>query len=188
MADDVPAPGLLDPRRSVLLVVDLQEKLVPAIPDGETVIDRTGRLIDAAHRLDVPVLASEQYPRGLGVTVQPLRDRLGPGACVEKDTFDALRAPEVVRRLAASRRDQVVLAGTEAHVCVLQTAFGCRARGYGTFVVADAVGSRAPTSREHALARLRAGGAGVVTMEMVIFEWLERAGTDAFRAVMPLVR
>jgi nicotinamidase-related amidase len=172
----------------VLVVVDVQEKLVPAIPDHDAVIDRTGRLIDAAKRLDIPVAASEQYPRGLGHTVEPLRERLAPGARIEKNTFDALRASEVRRWLEATRRDQIVLVGTEAHVCVLQTAFGGMGHGYAAFVVADAVGSRAAENRELALARLRAGGAGIVSTEMVIFEWLERAGTDAFREVVRLVR
>lgn len=188
MSPDAPAPGLLDPRRSALLVVDVQEKLVPAIPDSDAVIEQAGRLVDAARRLDVPVAASEQYPRGLGHTVEPLRGRLHDAARIEKSTFDALRAPEVARWLRESGRDQVVFVGTEAHVCVLQTAFGGMGRGYRAFVVADAVGSRAAENRELALARLRAGGAGVVSTEMVIFEWLERAGTDAFRDVVPLVR
>ncbi len=188
MSSDAPAPSLLDPRRSVLLVTDIQEKLVPAIPGHDAVIERTGRLIDAANRLDIPVAASEQYPRGLGHTVEPLRERLDADARIEKNTFDALRAPEVGRRLRETGRDQVVLVGTEAHVCVLQTAFGGMGQGYAAFVVADAVGSRAAENRELALARLRAGGAGVVSTEMVIFEWLERAGTDAFRDLVRLVR
>ncbi len=188
MSADVPAPGLLDPRRSVLLVTDIQEKLVPAIPDREAVIERTGRLIDAAKRLDVPVAASEQYPRGLGHTVEPLRARLDADAIIEKSTFDTVRAPEVGRWLRGTGRDQVVLVGTEAHVCVLQTAFGCMGEGYRAFVVADAVASRAAANRELALDRLRAAGAGVVGMEMVVFEWLERAGTDAFREVVPFIR
>lgn len=188
MSADSPAPGLLDPRRSALLLVDVQAKLVPAIPDSDAVIDRTGRLINAAHRLDVPVAASEQYPRGLGHTVPALSERLNDAARFEKSTFDALRAPELARWLRESGRDQIVLVGTEAHVCVLQSAFGCVGAGYAVFVVADAVGSRAAENRELALARLRAGGAQVVSMEMVIFEWLERAGTDAFRDVVPLVR
>ena len=177
MSSDAPAPSLLDPRRSVLLVTDIQEKLVPAIPGHDAVIERTGRLIDAANRLDIPVAASEQYPRGLGHTVEPLRERLDADARIEKNTFDALRAPEVGRRLRETGRDQVVLVGTEAHVCVLQPALGGMGQGAG-----------AAENRGLALARLRAGGAGVVSTEMVIFEWLERAGTDAFRDLVRLVR
>jgi nicotinamidase-related amidase len=94
----------------------------------------------------------------------------------------------VVDLLRAAKRPQVILTGTEAHVCVLQTAFGLQAMGFQVFLVADATGSRTPENRNAAIARMQAGGIHVVTTEMVLFEWLQQAGTDNFRALLPLIK
>jgi nicotinamidase-related amidase len=183
---------LLDARRSVLLVVDIQERLLPAIHESEGVLRHTARLLAGAGRLGVPVLVTEQYPKGLGPTVAAIRETLPPGArVVEKIAFSGAAEPAVAEAVAALRaegRDQLVIAGTEAHVCVLQTAIGFRAAGYAVAVVADAVSSRAPHSVSVATARLLHAGCEWVTTEMVLFEWLARAGTDEFRALAPLIK
>lgn len=179
---------LLSAERSVLLLVDLQERLLPAIAEAPRVIRNGGILLEAARELQVPVLASEQYPRGLGPTVPDLARRLPAGSTVEKLAFACTGEPAFVTRLGQLDRPQIVVAGVEAHVCVLQTALGLQAAGYAPAVVADAVSSRAPASVEQALARLRANGIETVTTEMVIFEWLGRAGTPAFKAVSALIR
>ncbi|KAA2234689.1 isochorismatase family protein [Salinarimonas soli] len=183
---------LLDARRSILVVVDIQERLLPVMQEPERVVRSTAMLLAGAGRLQVPVLVTEQYPRGIGHTVGPLREALPEGArVVEKLAFSGAREPAVAQAAEALRaggRDQLVVAGIEAHVCVLQTALGFRALGYEVAVVADAVSSRAAHSLSAATARLLHAGCQWVTTEMVLFEWLERAGTEDFRALLPLIK
>lgn len=179
---------LLSADRSRLLIVDVQERLVPAMAEADAVIRQAGVLMDAARQLGVPVLVSEQYPKGLGPTVVALRERVDAGAIVAKLEFGCAANPELNRRLKADGRDQIVIAGIEAHVCVLQTALGLKAEGLAPVVVADAVSSRTRASHDAALARLAANGVELATTEMVVFEWLGRAGTGAFRAVSKLIR
>ncbi len=179
---------LLDRRRALLLVVDVQRKLAPAIAGGEAAIARTRLLLEGARRLEVPVLATEQYPRGLGATVEELLPWPEDTAVFEKIGFSAMRDAAFADHLAARGREQIVICGMESHVCVLQTALDLLARGHAVFVAADACGSRHPRSHELALARLRQEGARVVDSEMVLFEWLEEAGTDSFRAISRLIK
>ena len=174
---------LIEREASCLLVVDIQERLVPAIHEGERVVDETAWLMRVAGELGVPILLSEQYPKGLGPTVEPLRQLAAPGDIVEKVHFSCAEAPECRRRLDDLDRPQVVIAGIEAHVCVLQTALGLAAAGRIVHVVDGAVSSRRPRDKELGLERMRAGGVQVVSREMVAFEWLGRAGTDTFRRI-----
>ena len=155
---------------------------------GISSADRRRVLIEAAGRLSIPVLASEQHPRGLGPTVSEVRELLPGGSVVEKMHFSCLGDAGFARRLDDVGRPQAVLAGIEAHVCVLQTAEDLIASGRQVFVVADATGSRTSASHETAMTRLRAAGAFVVTTEMVVFEWLERAGTPEFKALSALIK
>ena len=178
----VTAPGLLRADTSMLLVVDVQVRLVPAIHDAATVVERIVWLVRLAQAVGVPVAATEQYPQGLGPTVPALAALLPRGSIGEKVHFSCAAAG-CLPTLPGAGRPQVVLAGTEAHVCVLQTAFGLAAEGREVFVVADAVGSRDPGSRTLALERMACRGIGVVSREMVGFEWLERAGTERFREI-----
>ncbi len=174
--------------QSVLVVVDVQEKLIPAIPVADRVIANTGRLIEGARRLEIPILATEQYPKGLGPTVGPLAERLAPGETIDKLHFSCTEDPTFRDRLAALGRRQVVLAGIEAHVCMLQTALGLGPAGYSGYVVADATGSREAEDTELALARLRSRGIDIVSTEMVLFEWMYRAGTPAFKDISRMIR
>jgi nicotinamidase-related amidase len=179
---------LLDRRRSVLFIVDIQARLAPAIADAEAVIARTRLLLQAAARLEVPVLVSEQYPQGLG----HIDERLLPlpeGACVlPKLAFSAARDDAIASHLAGLDRRQVVLAGMETHVCVLQTALVLKEKGYEVAVAADAVGSRRPERKLLGLERMRAHGVDIVDSEMVLFEWLAEAGTEAFRELSKSIR
>jgi nicotinamidase-related amidase len=143
----------------------------------------------AATELKVPVIASEQYPRGLGPTVPEIAGLLPADAApIAKTAFGCLDEPAFTKRFAEVDRPQVVLTGVEAHVCVLQTALQCQALGRAVYVVADATASRLPASAERAYARLAAEGVRIVTTEMVVFEWLGRAGTPAFKALSGLVK
>lgn len=179
---------LIEAAKSVLMIVDVQARLAPAVHEGGACVARCRVLIEAARRLDVPVLVTEQYPKGLGPTVPELAPLLAPGEVRAKQHFSAVADPDVAAAVRALGRPQVVLCGMETHVCVLQTALGLQADGLTPIVVADAVGSRRPEARELALARLRAHGVEIVDAEMVMFEWLREAGTPAFKALQPLIR
>jgi len=179
---------LIRVQESLLLLVDVQTRLAAAVAGSAAAIARARLLLEAARRLDVPVAATEQYPRGIGATVPELRDRLHSGEIVEKIAFSGAAAPELVALLERAGRPRIVVCGLESHVCVLQTALGLAERGYQPCAVADAVASRDPADRDLALDRLRRGGIDVVSAEMVVFEWLERAGTGTFKALLPLLR
>ncbi|MFO1370969.1 MAG: hydrolase [Candidatus Competibacteraceae bacterium] len=166
-----------------LLVVDFQERLMPAIHQADEIVANSIWLIQIAQRLGVPVLASEQYPRGLGHTVAAIRDVLPADAFMEKMHFSCAAELSCMRRIDGCGRDQMVIIGVEAHVCVLQTALGLRAVGKEVYLVADGVSSRLPRDVDLALERMRAGGVHIVSREMVAFEWLHQAGTDVFRDI-----
>lgn len=180
---------LIDPRHALLLLVDLQEKLMPAMHEPRPVIANALILLTTASRLGMPTVVTEQYPQGLGHTVPEIGERLQSREAVyAKMTFSAAADPSTMARLRQSRRTQVILAGVEAHVCVMQTAIGLVQGGYHPFVVADATTSRKPQSAQLALERLRQNGVSIVTTEMVMFELLGRAGTDEFRELSRLIR
>jgi nicotinamidase-related amidase len=179
---------LIRRRESLLLVVDEQARLAPAIAGKEQVLANTAVLIKAATRLGVPVLAAELYPSGLGPTLPEIADLLARDAVMEKIHFSCAAEEEFIGRIARLGRSQVVLTGMEAHVCVLQTALGLKERGYHPFVVADATGSRRPESHALAMERLRLAGIAAVSTEMVVFEWLDRAGTPEFKEVSALIK
>lgn len=173
---------LIDAERSYLLLIDLQERLAPAINDMQAVLASNLWLIDIAKRLDVPALATVHYPAGLGPALPEVIQRIGTESIVEKIYFSAAAEPGLTG-LPVFSRPQVIVTGTEAHICVLQTAIGLRALGKDVFVVADAVGSRRESDRQLALERLRQEGCRIVSRDMVAYEWLGRAGTELFRDV-----
>lgn len=175
----------LTTENAALLLIDLQQKLVPVIIDGETMVARSVRLAEAARLLGVPVRATEQYPTGLGPTVAPLAAY--PQEVLPKTTFSAAADPGFAALLPAGTRE-VVIAGCEAHVCVLQTALDLAGSGYRVAVAADAVGSRDPADAAAGLARARQHGVDIVTSEMVLFEWLRDSRNPQFREVQKLLR
>ncbi len=179
---------LLDAARSTLLVVDIQERLAPAIHGIDDVVANSARLIRAARRLAVPVVASEQYPRGLGHFVPPIAELLPDGAVVDKVEFSAAANPGVTDHLARAGRPEVVVCGIEAHVCVLQTALDLAQRGVPVTVVRDACSSRRPESAAAAWDRLGRHGIELVTTEMVLFEWMRRADSPEFREISKLIK
>jgi isochorismate hydrolase len=184
---------LIQRERACLLVVDMQERLLPAMTGAEPLLRQAEILIRAAKRLDLPILASEQYPKGLGSTVPALRDLLGNEIPpYPKTHFSCTEDPDIRARLQTLAqecgRDQAVVLGVEAHVCVLQTALGLPRLGLAPFVVGDAVASRQPESRQMALDRMARDGVEIVTTEMVLFEWLGKAGTAEFKELSALIR
>jgi nicotinamidase-related amidase len=179
---------LIERQKSCLLVVDVQEKLAPAMADPASVISNAGILMRAAARLHVPLVVSEQYPQGLGTTVPELRALAPDSARGAKLSFSCAADPGLLQRIKDAQRSQIVIAGLEAHVCVLQSALGLQQAGYQIVVVADAISSRAPASRDAALQRLRENGVEVATTEMVLFEWLGQAGTPEFKELSKLIK
>ena len=179
---------ILDRAQSALLIVDVQERLAPAIAHFDTLQSRLSLLIEAARSLGVPTAFTEQYSAGLGATVAAVRNLAPTAPVIAKVHFQATLEPGLEEWLGQNRARQVVVAGTEEHVCILQTTLGLIDRDYDTFLVADAVGSRRELDRTLAIERLRSEGARVVSAEMVVFEWLKRAATDEFRAVLALIK
>ena len=183
---------LLTRAKSQLLIVDVQDKLLKAISGKDRLVERCVRLVRAARALNIPITLSEQYPQGLGPTADPIRDAFAnAGFVVDKVEFSCLRSEQLRERLHDLRRQgrpQVVIGGIEAHVCVLQTALDLESQGFEAFVVADAIGSRSKVNRKLAMARLLKAGADVVDSEMVLFEWLERAGTPEFKELQALIK
>lgn len=178
---------LLEREKSQLLMVDVQERLLPAMSDPALVLKNGGRLLEAARTLAVPVLVSEQYPAGLGRTVPELANLAPANAVHEKIEFSCFANPALHVALAAPGRQTVIL-GIEAHVCVLQTAIEMAAASQDVTIVVDAVGSRVADSKEVALRRMQDAGVRLATTEMVLFEWLRRAGTPEFKAISKLIR
>jgi nicotinamidase-related amidase len=176
---------LLTAESAAVLLIDLQERLMPAIYDGETVVARAVRLAEAARLLNVPIAATEQYPAGLGPTVPPLASY--PQAVLAKTAFSAVQDPGFPALLPAGT-SEIVVAGCEAHVCVLQTVLALRASGRRVLLAADAVGSRDPADRAAAIDRARVHGVEIVTSEMVLFEWLRDAQHPKFREVQNLLK
>lgn len=173
---------LIDAQTSALLIIDIQEKLFPVIDQADLIETHTQWLIGIAHELGVPVIATEQYPAGLGKTIASLRQLIPDQSIVEKIYFSAA-AEGGLFALPGGERRQFVVCGTETHVCVLQTVIKLLSTGCDVFVVEEAVGSRKASDKALALSRMRDAGAVIVSREMVAFEWLERAGTDIFRTI-----
>lgn len=146
---------LIDRDRSHLVIIDVQARLLPAMAEPDAVVANIDRLIKGAEILGVPYLITEQYPKGLGVTVGELRSRAAEDNVIEKIHFSAYRERAFRERVIAGARRQLILTGIEAHVCVLQTALDAVAAGHQVFLVDDAVSSRAPHSKSTALARMR---------------------------------
>ncbi|WP_068638102.1 hydrolase [Thauera butanivorans] len=173
---------LMNREKSVLLIVDVQEKLAPAIHDTERIEANCVWLARVAARIGVPVVVTEHFPEKIGATLASVRAATADAQYVVKQCFSA-QAEGRLDATAVEARRQVVVCGTEAHVCVQQTALELRWAGKEVFIVADAAGSRNPADRELAFARMRAHGIEIVSREMVAFEWLQRGGTELFREV-----
>ncbi len=182
---------LLDHTTSCLIIIDVQEKLMPAIEDQERVITNCASLVTAAQRFSVPMIMTEQYPQGLGLTVGAVGDcAKGQAQIIDKISFSAMKHDpfkNYISELASPETSQIILAGVEAHICVLQTALDLRNEGYQVFVVADAIGSRKEASIKIALERLAMNGVQLITTEMMLFEWTGSCDSPAFKDIRSLV-
>jgi nicotinamidase-related amidase len=178
----------LDLQRVQLLVVDIQEKLLPKIANCESVLAQAERMVKAAVALDMPITVSEQYPRGLGSTAPAIAAAAGGAQRCEKMTFSFCADGACRERLVSLLRPQVLLVGIETHVCVQQTALDLLDLGMSPTVLADAVGSRRALDWQIALDRMRSAGVTVTTVEAAIFELVHVAQGEKFKAILPIVR
>jgi len=178
---------MLQADNTVLLLIDVQEKITNVMHDKSRLLDKLQRLIAGIDVLGIPMLATEQYPAGLGPTMPELH--LDPEIVpVEKITFSCCDNPQFMDQLQALNRTTVLVAGIETHVCVYQTVRQLLTRNYSVEVVTDAVDSRNLSDREIALQRMRDEGAGMTTVEMVLFELLKKAGDDTFKAISGIIK
>jgi nicotinamidase-related amidase len=182
-------PHLSQRETSQLVIVDVQEKLCGVMQSDAlaTTIKNCDILIQAAQLLEIPIICTEQYPKGLGATVPELAQDLGAYPRIEKTCFSCFDSSQFRSRLRGDR-PQIILAGMEAHICVLQTALQLQETGKQVFVVEDAVISRNPLNKTNALLRLRQAGVIVSNTESIVFEWLRVAEGDAFKQISRLVR
>lgn len=173
--------------QAAVLIIDMQQKLVPTVQDSEARVAAALRLLQAAAALQLPVLAAEQYPAGLGHTDPRVAALLNPARTFEKKKFSAC-LPPIVREMGLLSRDQVIVAGLETHVCVQLTVLDLLREGKRVWVCADAVSSRKTIDYEIALSRMSWAGAVVTTTESVIFELLGEAGSDEFKSILKIVK
>ena len=183
-------PDQLDVDRAMVLVIDVQTKLLPTIIGGEQVIAAGRKLLDGAGLFELPVLATEQYPKGLGPTHSAIREALEKcrARVLEKPTFSAWADANVREALLAFDRPQIIVTGIETHVCVQQTALDLRSRDYDVFVCADAAGSRGRMDHDMALYRMRQAEVCVTTVETVLFELCQRCDTARFKAMLQVIK
>lgn len=176
----------MTPQDTVLVIVDVQEKLMPLIAGQRRIVWNLRRLLDGAEALGLVALATEQYPQGLGPTVPELANRLGE--IPSKTAFSCAGCEPFIARLEASGASKVLVAGIEAHVCVQQTVLDLLAGGYQLYVPVDAVGSRYAIDYETGLKRMESAGATLTTTESALFEWCQESGTPTFKKISALVR
>lgn len=175
--------------RTALLIMDMQEKILPAMADSAGILARCRILAEGADILQLPVIVTEQYPQGLGTTVPELREIIPAGApLLAKRAFSAAAVPGFMDALTATGAQQVLIAGIETHICVLQTALDLLIRGYQVHLVADACGSRTTQNHKNAARRLAAAGGIITNSESALFELLEKAEGEEFKRISKLIR
>jgi nicotinamidase-related amidase len=183
------AATLLRPERAALVVIDLQEKLLPAIASKERVLRNSVLLLRLAEVLGLPTVLTTQYQRGLGPTVPEVVEAAAGTVPLDKVSFGCFGSPEFLARLEAlGGRDQLLVAGIESHICVAQTVLGALEKGYTVHVASDAVGSRAEENRAIGLGRMEKAGALLSSTEMAIYELLGRSDAAAFKKMLPLLK
>lgn len=188
-------PSIVNKNDCVLVIIDIQERLLPAICNKDDVVKGTVRLIKGAAELGIPIILSEQYPKGLGGTTPEISEAVSEveknGAVVkrlEKTTFACTNTDSFLDILEELSRDQIILCGIETHICVTQTALGLIEQGFITYVVADAVGSRKAENIEFALKRLYQAGAIILPVESVLYEALVDSKTPEFKTICNIIK
>ena len=184
------SPLLMNQKDSALVVIDVQEKLIPLIPEYQRIVWNINRLLDGAAALGVSVCGTEQYPKGLGGTVEPLAMKLKAQAenIAEKTMFSCRECDSSFRDLSAAGIHNLLICGIETHVCVAQSSLDLLAQGFNVFVCADAVGARHEIDHQTAMRRMENSGVVLTTTEAALFEWCEKAGSDGFKQISKIVQ
>jgi len=185
---DKPAElGIIERNRAVFVLVDIQDRLLDVMHGKEELIQNSNRLVEASKILGIPLIVSEQYPKGLGPTSAriPLPSDTRP---IEKASFSCFGSDEFIERLHHMGKDTLIIFGTEAHICVLKTALDALGKGLQAHVVADAVSSRKASDKQYALDRMRQSGVFIVSAEMALFQLMDKAGSEEFKSVSALIK
>jgi len=173
---------------SSALIIDMQERLFPFIHESEILIRNTIILIEGLKVLHIPIFVTEQYVKGLGPTVAPIASSLEGIKRTEKMSFSCCNEPRVMEDIAVAGKENIIIAGIESHVCVLQTVIDLKRSGYNPVVVTDCISSRKETDKQFALERMRHEGATLTTCEAILFELLRYSGTEQFKSISKLVK
>ena len=179
--------GLLNRNKTAFMVIDIQERLIPVINNKEELFKNTNYLIKGAEILSIPLIVTEQYPKGLGHTCKEV-ELPASQEVIEKMCFSCMLSDEVNRRLKSLNIEILVLSGVEAHICVLKTALDALKNGYEVHVAADAVSTRIPGNKPLALERMRQSGVFIASTEMVLFQLMDQSGTDEFKQISKLIK
>ncbi|NQY26052.1 MAG: hydrolase [Piscirickettsiaceae bacterium] len=179
---------LVNEKDSVFVVIDVQEKLLSAMPSNVQgrIVEQINKLLKASNSLSIPVVITEQYPAGLGHSSSDLFI-LDDTVIIEKTSFSCVQEDDFCKQLERFERKQIILTGMESHICILQTAFDLQTQGYQVYVVEDAISSRSKANQYNALQRLRNAGIVVTNVDSVIFEWLGDAKHPEFKTLAKLI-
>ena len=179
--------SFIDPKDSILLLIDLQESFRDHIVEFGRIVKNSNRLISACQLLDVPIIVTEQYPKGLGQTVHEVKANLTAYRPITKSCFDCFNSQEFIRAIDQQRKN-LILCGIESHVCMFQTALSAIEKGFNVYLVADALSSRNKSDRDIALARLQHEGAKPASVEMLIFQMIKDSTHERFKEILKLVK
>ena len=178
----------IDRNEALLLVIDIQEKLLPVISNKEGITDKNNILISAANKLNIPIVYTEHYAKGIGPTVEKLKQNLSNAVKFDKVAFSACLEDGFLELISETKRKKIIVTGTEAHACVFQTIRDLLNNGYDVFVPIDAVGSREDVIKDNALSLLRDMGAVITNTELLVFDLVKISGTPEFKEILKLVK
>jgi len=182
------SPILLNKYNTGLIVIDVQEKLLPVIHNNQELVDNCVKLINGFKALELPVFVTEQYPEGIGRTVEPIRNALGDISVKEKMTFSCMGIEGFTLELRKAKIEYLVLCGIETHVCLWQSSMDFLNDGFDVIVASDCVSSRKEYDKITALSRMAQNGVQVASTEMILFELLERSGDDEFKKILSIIK
>jgi nicotinamidase-related amidase len=179
--------GIIDKKKTVFVLVDIQDKFIPVINDIDRIISNSNILVKASEILNIPLIVTEQYPKGLGYTTKKI-DLPDKKYLIEKINFSCFESEEFVKKIKELKVDSIVLFGVEAHVCILKTALDALKNNFDVHVVVDAISSRSLENKTIAIERMRQSGIFIVSTEMILFQLLDKAGTEEFKLISSLIK
>ncbi len=181
--------SLLSEKNSLLLIIDVQEKLLNAVFNKDTLKKHAEIMVKAAAILHIPAVITEQYPKGLGASVDVIKNvYTKPAAYFEKTSFSALENPDIINTIVKSKKRQIVVFGIETHICVSQTINSLVEKGYEVYVISDACGSRSELEHNAGIDRIKSNGGKIITTEIALFEWLRSSKHVKFKEVQSLIK